>query len=251
MMANQEKLDAISNNISNVNTTGYKKINVSFSDLVYETLERNGYPITENGDGNNQRFTGTGVRTTQWLRDYRQGSLNETNTSTDLAIDGEGMFRLNMPNGNIAYSRAGSFSVDALGRIVDSKGNMLEVIYTGGNNADTVNFSKNNFTVDRSGNIMLKEGVEFRAVGRIPLYTAVGSDAFMSIGDSLFVPAEGVAVNESNDFSIYQGYTENSNVDLITEMTEMMLTQRAFELGSRGIKAADEMWQMANNIRGR
>ena len=250
MIANQDKLDSISNNIANINTDGYKRVDVSFKDLVYETLDRTGYPVS-GSNTSAEASTGTGVRTSQWLRDYRQGNLTETKKITDLAIDGEGFFRVTMPNGEVAYSRSGKLDVDSMGRIVDNKGNFLEIQFNEGYSKDNVVFSKDNFSVNEFGNIVVQQGAGYAEVGKIPVFTSNGTNSFRSIGESLFVPVEGIEVYESTKSSILQGFLENSNVDLITEMTEMLMTQRAFELGSRGIKTADEMWGMANNLRGK
>jgi flagellar basal-body rod protein FlgG len=251
MIANQEKLDSISNNLANVNTDGYKRVEVSFQDLMYESLDRTGYPVTDNPNRANAPFTGTGVKTGEWVRDNRQGSLTETNKISDLAIDGEGYFMVTMPNGTEAYTRAGRFNVDSLGRLVDGRGNFLNIIYNEGVEPSSVTFTNNNFAVNETGELLLREDGGYRPVGRIPIFSASGTNAFISIGESMYVASEETQIYEVTKSSIMQGFVENSNVDMVTEMTEMLLTQRAFELGSRGIRVADEMWGMANNLKGR
>jgi flagellar basal-body rod protein FlgG len=251
MMANQDKLDAISNNMSNASTDGYKRIEVNFKDLVSETLDRAGYPISDNANRKNAPFTGTGVKTSGWIRDDRQGNLLTTNKLTDLAIDGEGYFKLTMSNGQTAYSRAGKFDVDAAGNIVDSNGNILNINFNDGYSADNVKFTKDNFAVQEGGDIIINAGKEQFNVGKIQLYTAMGSDSMKSIGENLYVPNTGVQVTEVTSSGILQGLIEGSNVDLTKEMTDLLITQRAFELGSRSIKTADDMWGMANNLRGK
>ena len=251
MIANQDKLDAISNNMSNSNTDGYKRIDVSFKDLVAETLDRAGYPISENTNRKNAPSTGTGVRTSGWTRDTKQGNLFATNRSTDLAIDGEGYFKLTMSNGQVAYSRAGKFGVDAAGNIVDSNGNILSINFNEGYSADNVKFTKDNFAVQEDGEIIINADKKQYNVGKIQLYSAIGSDAMKSIGENLYVPNADVQVTEVTGSGILQGFIEGSNVDMVREMTELLVTQRAFELGSKSIKTADEMWGMVNNLRGR
>lgn len=248
-MANQEKMDVISNNLANVSTDGYKKVEISFQDLMTETLDRSGYPVNSNGDS--EPFTGTGVRSSQMIRDQRQGNLIETNKNTDLGIDGKGFFMIERSNGTTAYIRAGKFDVDQMGRLVDPNGNRLFIKYNDGVNPDEIQFTRDNFSVNYKGDIMIKENGEQRAVGTVPIFNAEGRDAFRSVGDNIYETAEGVQVYEVPDNSIMQGFIEGSNVDMVSEMTDMILTQRAFELGSRGIKTADEMWGMANNLRGR
>lgn len=251
MMANQEKLDAISNNLANANTDGYKRVTVSFQDLMSETLNRSGYPVTPNGERAQDPHTGSGVKTTSWVRNNKQGMLQETQKTTDFAIDGDGYFQVTKPDGSIAYTRAGRFEVDAEERLVDSNGNRVKIIPAEGMDIDSIHFRKDNFSISQTGEVLLKGEQGYSVVGRLPVYTSTGADAFRSAGENYYVANGNAAVVETNKASIYQGYIEGSNVDMVTEMTDMIVTQRAFELGSRGIKAADEMWNMANNLKGR
>ncbi len=246
MAANQEKLDSISNNLANIGTTGYKKVKVEFKDLMSETLNRTGYPINSE-----DAFTGTGVRATGYLRDLTQGSVMETGFKTDLAIDGTGYFRVSKSDGSFAYTRDGSFSIDSRGRLVDAKGNILSINFKEGYSYDNVSLSQENFTVNNDGGIQVIIGGNFQEVGSIPLYTAIGDDAFLPSGDSLYLPKDGVIVREGGDADLLQGFLEGSNVNMAEEFTDMIITQRAFELGSRSIKTADEMWGMINNLRSR
>ena len=124
MNANQERLDVISNNLANVNTTGYKKLDRNFTDLMSETYNKLGYPTNSE-----KAFTGTGVKTTEALRAFTQGSLTETSLRTDLAIDGTGFFRIEKADGSTAYTRNGSFIVDGYGRLTDGQGNLLALSF--------------------------------------------------------------------------------------------------------------------------
>jgi len=253
MAAQQEKLDAISNNIANVNTNGYKKLDANFKDLVYETLDRKGYPVSIPAAGKTLLQNGTGVRVGEWTRDSTQGSVTQTSLSTDLAIDGSGYFEVTLPDNSKAYTRAGNFLADASGNIVDESGNRLSIHDGQGNNINTVNgpyaFTANNFNVDSSGIVSIKEGNTQTAVGQIKVSNFVGDSSMISVGDNLFALKPGQEVTQSNDYSVMQGYLELSNVDIATEMTDMLITQRAFQLSSTTLKTADEMWQMANNLR--
>lgn len=251
MMANQDKLDSISNNLANANTDGYKRIDVSFKDLVYESLERKGYPVSEKEDRENVPFTGSGVRTSQWIRDQSQGILQETKKATDIAIDGEGFFSVTRPNGEIAYTRAGRFDIDSNGRIVDPSGNILNVNFKPGYNYNNTKFTSSNFSLTKDGQIFITQGESNVNVGSITLYNAYGNNSMKSVADNLFIPAEDAQIYEVNNSDLLQGLVEGSNVDMVNEMTELMVTQRAFELSSRGIKMADEMWGLANSLRGR
>ncbi|WP_066892606.1 flagellar hook-basal body complex protein [Clostridium nigeriense] len=246
MNANQDKLDAISNNISNANTMGYKKIEVGFKDLLSESLDRLGNPINDKDS-----IIGTGTKTSEWYRDNSQGGLQETLLSTDFSIDGQGYFKIIAPDGKELYTRDGSFTIDSRGRLVDNRGNKVELNYLNGYSENNVILNKNNFLVDKKGELYIKDGGNFIQVAEIPVYTAVGDRAFVSVGDNLFSPAPGVQVERTNDFDLYQGVLEGSNVDIATEFADMIITQRAFQLSSRGISTADEMWGMINNMRSR
>jgi flagellar basal-body rod protein FlgG len=264
MAAQQEKLDSISNNIANVNTEGYKKVDVNFKDLVYETLIRNGYPVS--GANNASSLNGTGVKATEWIRDTEQGNLTDTGVSTDLAIDGEGYFEVILPEKNAdgssktAFTRSGSFSIDSEGSLVDKNGNKLNIMFNEGVSAEDMQFSNNNFLINEFGAVIKTDGINTKEVGRINLYNVIGQDSLKPIGDNLYAVATenvngmDVAVEKPyvvQNSSIRQGFIELSNVDLSKEMTDMIMTQRAFELSSKAMKTADEMWGMANNLRGR
>lgn len=244
MMATQEKLDSISNNVVNSGTTGYKKVEVGFKDLLTETLDRNGVPLNDKST-----VIGTGSKTGEWYRDISQGSLLESGVNSNIAIDGEGFFRVIEADGEVSYSRDGSFTVDSMGRIINSEGNLLEVQYENGYSAENINLTTNNMLVDTSGNLFVKNSDTFTKVGEIHLYTAVGDRAFLAKGDNLYYPNEGVEVYRTTNAEIYQGLVEGSNVDIATEFTDMIMTQRAFELSAKGITTADEMWQLVNNMR--
>lgn len=263
MIAHQEKLDCISNNLVNVNTNGYKKVDSSFSDLVYETLNRKGYPITKNNNRINDPYNGTGVKSNEWIRDNKQGSLKESGLSTDFAIDGEGYFRVTLNDGKNtkAYTRNGNFRINANGELVDMNGNRLDINYNAGFNNNNVEFSQDNFIVLEDGTIMVRnQNDSYNNVGTLSLYTIVGQKSLVSIGNNLYVPAKDENGNilqmtmippQDNRYSILQGYEECSNVDMASEMTDMIIAQRAFELNSRGLRTADEMWSMINNLKSR
>ena len=242
--ANQEKLDVISNNIANVNTTGYKKVNAGFKDLISSSLDEWGNPLNDK-----TATVGSGVKTGNFTKDNSQGGLQTTNQKTDLALDGEGYFKVISSNGTEYYTRDGSFKLDSYGRLVTANGNILEVQYANGYSQNNTGLTADNFTINKKGEIFAENNGNFEKVGEIAVYTAVGNDAFTSVGDNLFKELNGVQVYRILDADMYQGYLEASNVDLSQEMTDMIVTQRAFQLSSKGITAADEMWQMINNLR--
>ena len=242
--ANQEKLDVISNNIANVNTTGYKKVNEGFKDLISSSLDEWGNPLNDK-----TATVGSGVKAGNFTKDNSQGGLQTTNQKTDLALDGEGYFKVISSNGTEYYTRDGSFKLDSYGRLVTANGNILEVQYANGYSQNNTGLTADNFTINKKGEIFAENNGNFEKVGEIAVYTAVGNDAFTSVGDNLFKELNGVQVYRTLDADMYQGYLEASNVDLSQEMTDMIVTQRAFQLSSKGITAADEMWEMINNLR--
>jgi flagellar basal-body rod protein FlgG len=244
MQAMQDKIDGISNNISNSETDGYKKVDVSFSDLVYEQLERNGYPTNKNGV--NQHLTGSGVKSTDWLREDKQGSLRATEVDTDLAVDGSGYFKVTQSDGTAAYTRDGVFNLDSTGKLVDSNGNRLEVQFTGDKNTLT----KGKFKVNGDGTVVDNSTGNSVNIGKISLYQPIGQDSMLSVGNSLYTPKPGTQINQVTDATIRQGYVEASNVDMSSEMTDMIVTQRAFELNAKGLSSVDQMMGLINNLKG-
>jgi flagellar basal-body rod protein FlgG len=237
MKSNQNKMDNISNNIANINTNGYKKVDLQFVDLLNQTLDRQSYPTnSENA------ITGTGVKTTTIVRDNSQGALKETGRKSDIAIDGEGLYRVIRSNGEYAYTRNGSFNIDDSGKVVDNSGNILDIEFNEGYGYNNANL--NNMNINKDGEIYVYDS----KVGQINLYKSTGSNDLLSIGDSLFYPGQNSQIVIDENSNIYQGYTELSNVNMQEEMVDMLTTQRAYQLSSRGIKTADDMWGMANNL---
>ena len=242
MSANQGKIDIISNNIANSQTTGYKKLEAGFLDLYTDTLSRQSYP--HNGDN---LITGTGVRISNATRNLTQGALKETGISTDIAIDGDGYFRVISSDGTYKYTRSGEFNFDLNGKLVDSYGNFLDINYNNGVNGQDLNLSNGDLTINSKGEVFLNK----QNIGSITLYMPQGDNDFTSVGDSLFALNEGAEVYVVDNPKVYQGYVEMSNVSMQVEMTDLIMAQRAFQINSRGVQAIDEMWGMINNLKGR
>lgn len=251
MNAEQQKLDSISNNIANINTNGYKREDVSFQDLVYESVKRTGYPTNDN---QNTILNGTGVKAGRWIRDNGQGDLIRTNSNTDFAIDGEGSyFRVTLQDGTKGYERAGSFNIDKSGTLADKNGNKLDIDISeeGRNLIDSgVLLNEKNFSVREDGEIYINNDGNNVYYGKMNLYTPIGEEALRSVGENIYVLNQGGQMNASNA-TIVQGALEHSNVDIGKEFTEMIVAQRAFEMGSRALKTGDEMWGMINSLKGR
>lgn len=249
MNAIQNKLETISNNMANVNTIGYKKADVGFEELFQESLKRKGYPTSI--DKNKNLTLGTGIKTFELTRENTQGALRQTDKNSDFAIDGDGLFKVFLSNNKIAYSRAGNFQININGKLIDQNGNRISIVDNNGREiSQNIHLNKDNFKVNSLGEIIeTKSNGKSVKLGKIGVYTAIGSDAFKSIGENLYVPSNNnVKVNLNKDCNIMQGYLEISNVKLEDEMSDLIITQRAFQLNSTALKTADEIWGMANNL---
>lgn len=251
MSSTRDNISLVSSNMVNSTTTGYKKLESEFQTLVSSNLDRDSYPnYSENV------ATGTGVKTSEPFRRDEQGMIRETGKFCDFSIIGEGYFRVIKADGTYAYTRNGSFNIDALGRMVDDYGNFLDITFANGYSYDNVNFSTNsdnhvNLTgtsgtegIDRDGVIRVRGEV----IGKINTYNSVGDDDLRSIRDNLFVPKEGVNMVQSKSSYIRQGFIELSNVNLGEEMTNLIALQRAYQLNSKGVITADEMWALINGM---
>ncbi|MCX7885341.1 MAG: flagellar hook-basal body complex protein [Caloramator sp.] len=235
LRSNQNRLDVITNNINNVDTTGYKKNDLSFQDIMYEKLEKQGVPISSQNRG--KLLQGSGSRAEKIVRDFKQGFISQTDSETDIAIEGKGFFRVKDSQGRYYYTRDGAFKIDGKGNFVHSSGRLLDI--------DKYNPSNLSFpiSISEKGEIVNSKG---ELVGEINIYDFNDKDDIISLGDNLFqtnekpIKANGI---------LKQGFLEKSNVDIAKELTDMLITQRAFELNSRTVKSGDEMWQMANNLR--
>lgn len=238
MQATQIRIDVISNNMVNAQTTGYKKLENSFIDTYTETLDKRAYP-----NGKEDNVSGTGVKVSEAVRRYNQGSLKFTGVNTNMAIEGNGFFKVLTPNGE-AYTRDGEFKLDALGRIVDTRGNFLEVNYDDGKLPQEANLANADLTIKNDGEVFLNG----EKVGKVNLYEPQGSNDLLSSNESLFVVRDGGVMNLSEGNKIHQNHVEMSNVRLEKEMTDLILAQRAFQFNGKGLKTADEMWGIANNL---
>ena len=243
MSATQEKVDLISNNIANSTTVGYKKLDAEFQTMLTETLDRPSYP-------NNSKdvYFGTGAKLGTAYRTLTQGNIQITNNQTDIALDGDGYFRVQTSDGNYAYTRNGQFTVDALGKLVDREGNILDIQFEEGISYDNFSFSNIEFLISANGDINLKDGT---LIGNINIYKATGDNGLLSYNDNLFIPKEGQVMIKSGDVNLMQGCVEMSNVNLVDEMKDLIVMQRAFQLNGKGISNADEMWSLINNMQSR
>jgi flagellar basal-body rod protein FlgG len=250
MMAQELNVQVISNNIANVRTTGYKRQRIHFQDLLYENFRRAG---TLTSDQNTQvpagTFVGSGVKTSSTGRVMTQGNLTPTEKQFDVAIRGEGFFRIQMPDGRTAYSRDGSFDLDSQGRLVTRDGYLVQPGITIPNNATGVNINAQG-TVE----VNLPGQTAPQQLGQIQLSRFINKVGLESIGDNLFVETagSGPAIDglggEEGFGTLQQNYLEEGNVQAVTELSSLIAAQRAYEMNSKVTSAADQMMQSTTQI---
>ncbi|AXK44142.1 flagellar basal-body rod protein FlgG [Erythrobacter aureus] len=251
MQAQQTNVDVISNNIANMSTNGFQRQRAQFTDLLYTDVSRPGAASA----GPEARVPtgiqiGAGVRTGGVYRVAQQGSLVLTENQFDMAIQGHGRFQVQMPSGEIAYTRDGSFQVSDQGELVTSQGLLVEPGITIPQGVVGVSISK-------TGEVQVKipGEVEMQTVGQIELATFVNEAGLSAIGDNLFLAtgASGEPIisapGEPGFGTISQGFVEASNVNPVAEMTALIQAQRAYEMNSRIVKAADEMLGTTSQLR--
>ena len=252
MNGQQSNIDAISNNLSNVNTTGYKQQRVEFEDLVYQNVKLAGTPATEDTVTPVGIQQGTGVKIAATQRVMNQGSLQNTGVDTDVAIVGEGFFRVEKYDGSYVYTRDGSFKIDSNGQLVTSNGLrvMPEIILPEGYDVSTLN-------VTQTGRVSVKVngGNEPVEVGQLELYRFPNAVGLKAEGDNLFkvTAASGEAVPGlpgSEGFGdVRHKFLEMSNVSVVNEMVQMIVAQRAYEFNSKAIQTSDSMLSTAVNLK--
>lgn len=251
MAAQQLNVEVISNNIANMNTVGFKKQRAEFQDLLYQSIERAGAQSSGTGTVVPTGVqVGSGVKAGSVYRITTQGSMTQTGNQLDVAINGRGFMQVTMPSGEIAYTRAGNLSIDGQGQLVTEDGYLIEPAISIPEDATAISISATGqVQVVQPGN---PEPVE---VGIIELATFFNEGGLEAIGDNLFMEtgASGAAtVGTAGDAGfgrLLQGYTEASNVDAVSEITALIVAQRAYEMNSKVITTADEMLAAANQAK--
>ncbi len=250
MQAQSLNIDVISNNLANVNTAGFKRSRADFQDLLYETLRDAG---TASADGTEVPAgiqIGHGTRPVAVQKQFLQGDYQQTQNELDMAIEGDGFFQVLQPSGEIGYTRDGAFKMDSEGRIVTSDGFFLEPEIT--IPADAVSLS---IGIDGTVSVLQSGQSQPTEIGTVNIARFVNPAGLHAIGRNLFMPtsSSGDAIvgtaGEDGFGTISQGFLEMSNVSVVDEMVKMISAQRAYEINSKSIQAADEMLQMANNLR--
>jgi len=251
MKAQQTNMDVSANNIANASTMGFKKSRAEFEDLMYQTVVEPGAATGANSVSPTGVQVGMGVKTSAVTKDFEQGSTKITNNAFDLEIRGAGFFPVQMPNGQIAYTRDGAFKKGPDGRLQDKNGNLMQPEIAIPPNATGVEISGSGLVqilVDDNTN-------QPQNIGQIQLVGFVNPAGLKSLGGNLFMPtaSSGLpqqAVPGQNGLgSLAQGQLETSNVNIVDEMVGMITTQRAYETNSKMIQASDQMLQAINNLR--
>ena len=249
MEAQQTQLDTISNNLANVGTNGFKRSHAVFEDLIYQNLRQSGANTTEQTQLPTGLQLGLGVRPVATSRIYSQGNLQQTTNNLDLAIKGNGFFQVQMPDGTTAYTRDGSFQLDAAGQMVTNNGYTLLPGITIPTNALSV-------TVGNDGTVSVTVPGQTapQTLGQIQLANFVNPAGLDPKGQNLFsetassgTPNAG-APNANGLGALQQGYVETSNVNVVEELVAMIQTQRAYELNSKAVQTSDQMLQKLAQI---
>ena len=249
MAAQQMNLDVIANNLANVNTTGFKSSNVQFQEMMYDKETAPGANSTDSSTVPTGVQVGYGAKPVATERSMTQGSLQQTGNTYDMAIEGTGFFKVTLPDGTNAYTRDGSFLVNADGQIVTNQGYLV----TG---AGTVDPKAQSVSIGSDGTISAVVNGASVKISPITISTFPNPEGLTSLGGNLYTPsdASGTAIDGQTPGSngigtLQQGYVETSNVSVVTEMVAMIQAQRAYEINSKAVQASDDMMQMANNMR--
>ena len=250
MLAQELNVEVISNNIANMRTTGFKRQRAEFQDLIYQSLRRVGTSTSDQGTRLPVGLDiGGGVKVVGTPRIMGQGSMLPTEKQLDVGIRGEGMFRVQMPDGTISYTRAGSFEVDAEGRIVTPEGYIVDPAITVPQDAQSVTISQvGSVQVMQPGQTLPSE------IGQLQLAKFINNAGLQPLGDNLFRETASSGApqtanpGEEGFGTLLQGHLEQSNVNSVTEISDLIAAQRAYSMNARVISAADEMLQATASL---
>jgi flagellar basal-body rod protein FlgG len=250
MQAQQLQLDTIANNLANVNTTGFKRSRVDFQDLLYQTYIAPGTSGSQGTTIPTGIQVGHGARPVATQRLFSQGDYQQTDNPLDVVIEGDGFFQVTRPDGDIAYTRSGSFKKDATGRVVTSDGFVLQPNLVIPPDARDVTIGS-----DGTVSVTLAGQTAAQQVGSIQLAQFVNPAGLLAVGRNLFMPTQAsgnavVGTPGAQGFgTLAQGFLELANVKVVDEMVAMITSQRAYEANSKAIQTADEMLAISNNLR--
>ncbi|MFO1216915.1 MAG: flagellar basal-body rod protein FlgG [Burkholderiaceae bacterium] len=249
MEAQQTQLDTISHNLANVGTNGFKRGHAVFEDLIYQNLRQAGANSSEQTQLPTGLQVGLGVRAVAMSRNFTQGNLQQTGNNLDVAIKGNGFFQIQMPDGSVAYTRDGSFQVDAQGQIVTNNGFTVQPGITIPANAQSVTIA-----ADGTVTVLLPGQSTPQPVGQLQIAGFANPSGLDPRGQNLFgetaasgTPASG-APGSNGLGTLAQGYVETSNVNVVEELVAMIQTQRAYEINSKAIQTSDQMLQRLGQL---
>ncbi len=246
--AQQTRMGVVSNNLANVSTTGFKRDRAVFEDLLYQNVRQPGAQSSQDSVLPSGMMTGTGVRTVATEKLHTQGNLVMTENSLDMAIQGRGFFQVLKPDGSLAYTRNGSFQMDAQGQLVTPGGYLLQPGITVPQDAQSITIG-----LDGTVSVMQSGAAGATQIGNIQLADFVNPAGLMAMGENLFAEtgSSGAPLQGNPGIgglgSINQGALESSNVNVVEEMVNMIETQRAYEINSKAISTSDQMLQYVNN----
>lgn len=246
--AQQTRLNVISNNLANVNTTGFKRDRALFEDLLYQNVRQAGGQTAQATQAPTGLMLGTGTRVVATEKIHAQGNMINTQNALDIAIAGEGMFQIQMPDGTVAYSRDGSFKLSNTGQLVTASGNPLAPPIVIPGNASSITVGE-----DGTVSVELFAGGGAQQLGQIQIARFVNPAGLQPLGNNLYkqtvASGEPQLLNPGTQAAgtLRQGMLEASNVNVVEEMVNMIETQRAYEINSKAISAADGMLRFLNN----
>lgn len=250
MAAQELNVQVISNNIANMRTTGYKKQRAAFQDLIYDHVRRVGAQASDQGTIMPVGIdVGGGVKTVGTPRSMTQGTLSQTGNDLDIAIRGEGFFKIQMTDGTFTYTRDGTFTTDGQGRIVNAQGNLLQPTIT-------IPQNSSGLTINAQGqvSVTVPGSTTPQIIGQISVTRFINKAGLQPIGDNLFTdtpasgpPQDGIA-NTDGFGDMQQGNLEQANVEVVSEISDLIAAQRAYEMNAKVVSAADQMMQSTTGL---
>lgn len=246
--AQQTRMDVISNNLANANTTGYKSARASFQDLVYQNLRQPGGQTTEQTQAPAGLMLGTGVRVVGNEKLFTQGNIEQTGNSLDVAVQGRGFLQVTMPDGSIAYTRDGSLHMDQNGQIVTANGYAVDPAISVPANAQSITIGS-----DGTVSVSVPGQAATQQVGTVQLADFINPAGLQPNGDNLYLETASSGSPQIGQpglnglGTLAQGALESSNVNVVEQMVNMIETQRTYEMNSKAVSAADSMLQFLTN----
>lgn len=250
MAAQQLTIDTIANNLANVNTTGFKKSKVEFQDLLYETIHSGDIGGKDGKEKPTEIQIGMGNKPVSTFRSFSQGAIEETGNPLDIAINGKGFFQISRADGSYAYTRDGSFQINSKGNLVTASGLSVYPEIDIPEGVSGINISQ-----DGVISVIIQGQPNPEDIGQLELVNFMNPAGLRAIGGNLYeqteasgMPTYGLPAEEGYG-NIVQGYLEKSNVDVVQEMINLIVSQRAYEINSKAVKTSEEILAMVNNLK--